>query len=144
MIRWGFALYGVQNMLKLSKHERQLLAENSNILKLTDHHVIYKPSFKLHAIEQYLQGFSGDEIFEKEGICLDFFIKNYAASNIKRWLKKYNEDGAAAFGAGIRKAGSGRPKKSDNLTYEELLKLVEIQNGVIDTLKKKRALALKK
>lgn len=131
-------------MLELSKYQRQLLAKNPNILKLTDHHVIYKPSFKLHAIEQYLQGISGDEIFKKEGIRLDFFIKNYAASNIKRWLKKYNEEGPTALGAGIRKVGSGRPKKSDNLTYDELLKLVEIQNGVIDTLKKKRALALKK
>jgi hypothetical protein len=44
-------------------------------------------------------------------------------------------------------SGSGvRPKKAnlDKLTYEELQAIVEIQRGVIEELKKKRALAKKK
>lgn len=131
-------------MLELSKYQKKVLSQNPNVLKITDSHVIYKPSFKLHAVEQHLQGVLGDIIFKKAGIRLDFFIKNYASSNINRWLKKYNEEGKVALGAGLRKKGSGRPKKPESLTYEELLKVVEIQNEVIDELKKKRALALKK
>lgn len=135
-------------MQELSKYQKQVLSKNLNVLKITTSHVVYKASFKLHAIEQHLQGVSADEIFKEAGLRLDFFKKDYARNNIKRWLKKYNEEGKAALGVETRGAGSGqgsgRPKNPENLTYEELLKVVEIQNEVIGELKKIRALAAKK
>ena len=57
------------------------------------------------------------------------------------------DDGKEAFFVENRGSSTtGRPKKEnlDELTYQELQAIIEIQRGVIEELKKKRALAKKK
>ena len=134
-------------MHNLSDYQRRKLLENPNVLKVTEKHVVFNAKFKIKSVEAYLDGLSAREIFEKAHINLDFFKPLYAQFCIKKWKKKYIEDGKESFN--IEKRGSssaGRPKKDnlDALTYEELQAIVEIQRGVIEELKKKRALAKKK
>jgi transposase len=133
-------------MQKLSKYQRVVLLKNQNVEKIGTRNVIYKSRFKINAVEKYLKGWKPDEIFKDAGINPSYFIKNYSRSCIKRWKKKYFEDGKASLGASqTGKKASGRPrsKKADDLTVEELRAIVEIQEEVIDMLKKNRALAKK-
>ena len=109
--------------------------------------MVFKSRFKVTSVEAYLDGHSPVEIFEKAKINLTFFKPLYAQFCLKKWKKKYVEDGKESFYFEKRGSGNGgRPKKEnlDKLTYEELQVIVEIQRGVIDELKKKRALAKKK
>lgn len=134
-------------MQKLSNYQRRILLQNPNIEKITEHHVIFTSKFKIKAVESYLGGLTPNQIFEQANININYFNLRYAESCIKKWKKKYNDQGKESFH--IEKRGSssiGRPKKEnlDELTYEELQIIVEIQRSVIDELKKKKALAKKK
>jgi hypothetical protein len=134
-------------MHTLSDYQRRKLLENPNVLKVTEKHAVFNAKFKVKSVEANLVGLSAREIFEKAQINLSFFKPLYAQFCIKKWKKKYIEDGKDSFNIEKRGSGSGgRPKKEnlDKLTYEELQAIVEIQRGVIDELKKKKALAKKK
>lgn len=134
-------------MQKLSDYQRRKLLENPNIEKITEKHVVFTFKFKIRSVESYLDGFSANETFIKEGINLNFFKPNYAQYCLKKWKKKYIEEGKDAFKVEKRGSGTkGRPKSQnlDELTYEELQAIIEIQKGVIEELKKKRALVKKK
>ena len=103
----------------------------------------------MKSLEKYLEGLSADEIFIDANINANFFKPKYAQYCLKKWKKKYIERGKDSFHIEKRGSGlsvSGRPKKENlnELTYEELQAIVEIQRGVIEELKKKRALAKKK
>ena len=134
-------------MHNLSDYQRRKLLENPNVEKITEKHVIFTSKFKVKSVEAYLDGLSATEIFQRAKINLNYFKPLYAQFCIKKWKKKYVEHGKESFS--IEKRGSsnvGRPKKEnlDELTYGELQAIVEIQRGVIEELKKKRALAKKK
>ncbi len=134
-------------MHNLSKSQKSELLKNPNVEKITDKHVVFTSKFKVQAVEAYLSGQSQDLIFSKAGINLDWFIPYYARDSIKKWKKKYTEQGAESFYVETRGLGAtGRPKNENfnELTYEELLAVVEIQKEVISDLKKRNALAKKK
>jgi len=133
-------------MKGISSKERSQLLNNKNVLKLTDKHIVYTSEFKLKATKEHLNGSTGEEIFSSAGIDLSLFKKHYASFALKRWKKKYLAEGKSAFNCDKRGSGkgSGRPKSNKNLTYEELLAVVEIQQRVIDKVKKMKALASKK
>jgi hypothetical protein len=134
-------------MHHLTDYQRRKLLENPNVQKITDKHVVFSAKFKVKSVEKYLKGFSPDEIFKQESINLNFFKINYAQYCIKKWKKKYLEQGKEAFEVEKRGSGStGRPKSEnlEKLTYDELLAIIEIQKGVIEDIKKKKALATKK
>ena len=134
-------------MQNLTDYQRRLLIKNPNVEKITEKHVVYKSKFKIKAIEKYLNGWRPDEIFEDAGIDPSYFINGYCQSCIKRWKKKYFEEGKESLKKSQtgRKA-TGRPKSinTEEMTVEELKAMVEIQHEVIDMLKKNRALAKKK
>ena len=133
-------------MQELTKYQRKILLKNPNVKEITDKHVVYTSEFKIHAVESYYQGVLPDEIFKRAEIRIDFFKKHYTVSCIKRWRIKYKKMGKSSLIDDYRgkSRGGGRPKKSENLTYEELRAIVDIQKEVIEELKKKRALARKK
>jgi len=134
-------------MQELSSHQKRTLLSNPNVDKITAKQVIYTAAFKIRAVKQYLKGQKPDEIFKANGIEPVYFIDNYCRFCIKRWKKKYFDKGKESLKSDRRGSGAtGRPKKEnpDELTYQELVALVEIQQDVIDALKKKKALAKKK
>jgi hypothetical protein len=133
-------------MQDLSDYQRRVLLKNPNVEKITEKHVVYTSKFKTSAVEAYLNGKSSNQIFIDAGIDPSFFVTKYCQSCLKRWKKKYLEEGKRSFKHESRGSGStGRPKKEDpdDLTIEELRALVEIQQDLIDHLKKKKALTKK-
>ena len=134
-------------MHDLTEPQRQELLKNKNVEKITNKFIVYTSEFKVKAVELFLDGQHADKVFLDEKIPIHFFKEDYPRSCIKRWKKKYSENGPEALMEDNRGHGStGRPKKEDpsELTYEELLAVVEIQQEVILDLKKRNALAKKK
>lgn len=134
-------------MQELSDYQRKVLLKNPNVEKITEKHVFYTSKFKMQAVQKYLNGSTSQEVFESADINPNFFIKDYCHSCIKRWKKKYLEEGRDSLKvSNTGRKATGRPKSNnlDELTTEELKALVEIQVEVIDMLKKNRALAKKK
>ena len=131
-------------MHDLNADQRKILSKNPNVLKVTNHHVVYTKSFKIKAIKLSLEGKPSDEIFKDAGIRLDFFKADYAFFNLRRWHKKYEKDGLEGFDKEARGSSTnGRSRSREDLTYDELLAVVEIQEEVIEALKNKKALAKK-
>ena len=136
-------------LLKLNKDVLSALDGNRWIEKATDRQIVYTYKFKIEAIEEYLRGAPPDEIFLIAGIPTKLLPKDYARHCLKRWVKKYRENGLDALKDDKRGTAAGprqgRPKKNkDKLTYAELEAIVKVQTEVIETLKKRRALAQKK
>ncbi len=127
--------------------QRSKLLSNRNVQAATEKTVIFRPDFKIKAVHLYLEGVSPDQIFEDEGIPLDYFQDDYCRSCIKRWLEKLNTEGEDALRSDERGRGAtGRPPEEnlEDLTYDELLSLVEIQQEALNDIRKQNALARKK
>lgn len=135
--------------MKLSQEVLISLKGNRWVERITDSQIIYTYKFKMEAVEEYLRGNSPEEIFKEAGIPVELLKKDYARHCLKRWVKQYKEHGLEALKGDKRGTAKGplkgRPKKiDDDLTYEELKAIIQIQTEVIETLKKRRALAQKK
>ena len=134
-------------MHALTPKQRSKLLSNRNVQAATEKTVIFRPDFKIKALHLYLEGVSPDQIFEDEGIPLDYFQDDYCRSCIKRWLEKLNTEGEDALRSDERGRGAtGRPPEEnlEDLTYDELLSLVEIQQEALNDIRKQNALARKK
>jgi hypothetical protein len=95
----------------------------------------------------YQEGISPDQIFEDAGISLDYFQDDYCRSCLKRWVEKFNSEGEDSLRTDERGRGAtGRPpgENLEDLTYDELLALVEIQQEALEDVRKQNALARKK
>ena len=129
---------------QLSDYQKRRLLKNKHVEKITENHVVFTPEFKKLAVEATFKGILPDDFFKSEGIKLNYFKEKYAASCIKRWKKKYLEEGKKALEKDGRGEGApGRPKL-DSYTYEELAEIVRIQQLQIDAVKKLRAQQKKK
>jgi hypothetical protein len=134
-------------MIKLSDHQRQKLLENPNIEEITEKHIHYSSSFKIKAVESYLKGLRPSEIFKAAGFESSLFDDDYCLYAIKRWKKKYKNEGRESLkisNTGLKAKGRPKPEDVNNLTYEELQTIVEIQRELIAELEKKKDLALAK
>lgn len=127
--------------------QRSKLLANRNVQDVTEKTVSFIPDFKISAIHQYLDGISPNQIFENAGLPLEYFKEDYCRNCIKRWVEKFQSEGEDSLRVDDRgKNSSGRPpvERPEDLTYDELLALVEIQKGALEELRKQRALAKKK
>ena len=134
-------------MAKISDKLRRLLESNPNVLKVTEKTVLYSPDFKEKAVQRHSDGDAPNKIFDEAGIPSSEFPENYCRYNLKRWKKKVQDGGFNSLYEDARgKSATGRPKSDhlDDLTRDELLAIIEIQRGVIEEVKKKRALAQKR
>lgn len=134
-------------MQSFTPKQRSKLLANRNVQDVTEKTISFLPEFKIKSVRQYLDGLPPDEIFENAGFPRELFKKDYFRQCIKRWLKKYKEEGEDSLRANERGKGStGRPRdeRLEDLTYDELLALVEIQKGALEELRKQRALEKKK
>lgn len=130
-------------MDQLSKDQKQKLLKNPNVEKITEIHVVFKSSFKIKAVELYLDGKRPKNIFKEAHIPLQYFKDRFCDSCLKRWKKQYIDKGPDGLRSYDRGQGekTGRPKKP---TYEELEAIVAIQREALGYAKKKQALALRK
>ena len=134
-------------MHSFTPKQRSKLLANRNVQDVTEKTVSFLPEFKIKSVQQYLEGISPDQIFENAGFPLEFFKEDYFRQCIKRWVKKYKEEGEDSLRVDERGKGStGRPREErlEDLTYDELLALVEIQKEALNELRKQKALEKKK
>lgn len=131
----------------LSDYQRRKLLENPNVEEITEKHIHYSFAFKVKAVESYLNGKKPSEIFLEAGIDPSFFETDYCLYAIKRWKKKYEEEGRDSLKnsqTGLNATGRPKSENLDELTYEELQTIVEIQREIITELERKKKLALAK
>ena len=134
-------------MQSFTPKQRSKLLANRNVQDVTEKTISFLPEFKIKSVLQYLEGISPDQIFENAGFPLEFFKGDYFRQCIKRWVKKYKEEGEDSLRVDERGKGStGRPREErlEDLTYDELLALVEIQKEALNELRKQKALEKKK
>lgn len=134
-------------MQTFTPNQRSKLLANRNVQDVSEKTISFTPDFKIKSVRQYLDGTSPDQIFINAGLPLEYFKEGYARNCIKKWVKKFKNEGEDSLRIDERGKGStGRPKEErlEDLTYDELLALVEIQKGVLEELRKQRALAKKK
>ena len=131
-------------MQSFTPHQKKVLLENPNVLKITENHLVFIPEFKIKAVEFYLKGMSPDEILISHGFNPNFFEKDYFRLVIKRWKIKYETKGKDSLTEDTR-GNTGRPRSIDLNEYslEDLRAIVFIQDEIIEEIKKKKALAKK-
>lgn len=133
----------------LSDAQKRAILENPNVEEITEKQIHFKSEFKIKAVESYLNGINPDDIFIRAGIPIDLFEKRYCYYTLKKWKEKYLNEGKESLSENKTGLGAtGRPieENLNNLSYEELQTIVQIQREVIKDLelKKKMALAKKK
>jgi hypothetical protein len=132
-------------MKRLSIEQRKALLENENVLKLTDHHVVFTPAFKVKATELYLKGHLAEDIFTSHGIDPGFFKPRYCGYVLKKWGVKYNDQGKFS----LREETRGRAHQQsggdlEDMDVDDLKAIIRIQQEVISEIKKMKALPKKK
>ena len=132
-------------MHALTPSQQSQLLANRNIHSVSEKSVSFNAAFKIDAVRQYLDGASADQIFLDAAIPIHFFKNNYARFCLKRWVQKFRIGGEGSLKEDGR-GSTGRPKKErpEDLTYEELLSLVEIHREALEEVKKQNALERKK
>lgn len=134
-------------MQRFTPHQRSKLLANRNVQDVTEKSISFLPDFKIKSVHLYLAGTHPDEIFKDAGFNIDFFKEDYCRQCIKRWVKKFNDDGEDSLRVderGVSSTGRPREERLEDLTYDELLALVEIQKGALEELRKQKALEKKK
>lgn len=134
-------------MHHLTEIQKKKLLENPNVEEITTNHIHYSGAFKIKAVESYLKGERPIQIFQNAGIDTSFFEENYCLYAIKRWKKKYEKEGSESLKiSNTGRESSGRLADGDlnELSYEELQTIVEIQRKIIAELELKKKLALAK
>ena len=133
-------------MQNFTPKQKAVLLENPNVLKITENHLVFKPEFKVKAVEFHLKGMTADEILIAHGFDSSFFEKNYFRLILKSWKLRYELKGKDSFLEEDRgKGATGRPKSVnlDEYTLDDLKAIVYIQDQIIEEIKKKKALAKK-
>lgn len=133
-------------MQSFTPQQRSKLLANRNVKDVTEKTVSFNIDFKIKAVHDFLNGKSPTQIFEEAAIPLNFFKSDYCRLCLKKWVSKFEKDGEEGIRADGRGSGGGRPKKErlQDLSYDELLALVEIHKEALDEVKKQNALARKK
>lgn len=129
-------------MNNLSDYQRRKLLENPNVEEITEKHIHYSSSFKIRAVESYLKGEKPSDIFKDAGIDPSMFDEGYCLYAIKRWKKKYKEQGRDSLkvsNTGLMAKGRPKSQNLDDLTYEELQTIVEIQRALLAEYEKKKS-----
>jgi hypothetical protein len=134
-------------MHHLTDIQKKNLLENPNVEEITTNHIHYSGSFKIKAVESYLKGEKPIEIFQQVGIDTSIFEENYCLYTLKRWKKKYESEGPDSLkisNTGLGRHGRPVNENLNDLSYEELQTIVEIQRKIIAELELKKKLALAK
>lgn len=130
-------------MSEITEEIRKKLLKNKYVSQVKAKQVEFTAAFKIKAVREYMAGKSPVDFFEESGFKSEWFPKDYFRFCLKRWKKKFDEQGEDSLK--VNKTGkhsTGRPKKSstEDLTLEELRAIIEIQRETIEILKKTRAL----
>ncbi|MFB9326484.1 HTH domain-containing protein, partial [Paenibacillus aurantiacus] len=99
--------------------ERERLALNPNVLRVSEKSITYADEFKRLFIDQYMLGRTPREIFEASGFDVEMLGMKRVEQCADRWKKAYEKDGIVGL-ADSRKEAVLRPSKRV-LSQEEII-----------------------
>lgn len=102
-----------------NENERVLLANNPNVLRVSEKSITYADEFKRLFIDQYLLGRTPREIFEANGFDMEMLGIKRVEQSADRWKKAYDRDGIIGL-ADSRKEAALRPLKQ-TLSPDEII-----------------------
>jgi transposase len=108
------------------------LEKNSNVIKVSERSISYKPEFKVKAVLENLKGKSPVQVFIENGFDLDIIGKDKPGQCLERWKITYKIYGEEGFYTERRGKGStGRPS-SKKQTSEQKLKKAEARIAFLE------------
>lgn len=111
--------------------EKEILLSSKVIVKIRNSQATYSTEFKIFAVKEYLSGKTPMQIFLEAGVNVDILGRKQPQKCLARWLKKYRNYGVEGLLKETRgKGGSGRPRKVQ-LTTEEQLKKLQQENEIL-------------
>ncbi|KQL36276.1 transposase [Bacillus sp. FJAT-25509] len=115
-----------------SSFQIKQLEKNSNVIKVSDRSISYKPEFKLKAVLENLKGKGPLQIFIENGFDIEMIGKDKPGQCLERWRTTYKIYGEEGFYTETRGKGStGRPT-SKVQTAEEKLKKAEARIAFLE------------
>ena len=87
------------------------LESNSNVQKVSESAITYKPEFKLRALQAYQAGQTPSEIFIRSGFNLEVIGREKPKKSLKRWretFNRYGEEGLVQIGVAKVAQGASR------------------------------------
>jgi len=128
-------------MSKLIFNDKQikLLANNPNVLRVSDKVITYSEEFKNKFIVENSKGILPRKIFEDNGFDIEIIGLKRIEQSAARWRKKYADMGVLGF-KDSRKSNSGRPLLRELTAQEEIerlkakISLLEIENEFLKKL----------
>lgn len=115
--------------LIFSEKDIETLNGNPNVLRVSDKSITYSDDFKIHFVEEYLQGKLPRIIFEESGFDTNILGCRRYEQAAARWIRAYNKDGIIGL-RDTRAENSGRPRLKD-LSQDEI---IQRQNAKIKLL----------
>lgn len=102
-----------------NKYERERLALNPHVLRVSEKSITYADEFKRLFIDQYMSGRTPREIFEASGFDVEILGIKRVEQCADRWKKAYEKDGITGL-ADSRKEAALRPSQR-SLSQEEMI-----------------------
>jgi transposase len=105
--------------MKDRRFTRKQIAElllHPDVEACTQATISFTPSFKIHVVQEYLQGMSAQEIFIMRGFSIQTLGKENPSRSVLRWHRIYREQGVL----GLLENQKGRPKKCTNTEVLEI------------------------
>jgi transposase len=124
-----------------TEQQMKRLEQNPNVQHVTEKGITYSPTFKLAAVQAYLEGQTPMEIFLKAGFDVDAIGHEKPKHSVKRWRHAFAARGEAGLLEERRGKGSpGRPSTRELSAEEKLrraearIKLLEAENDFLKKL----------
>jgi transposase len=139
---------GNMNRTLFTEENMRRLETNPNVQHVSETNITYTATFKLAAVQAYLEGQTPMEIFLKAGFDLDIIGHKKPKHSLKRWRDAYAARGEVGLLEERRGKGSTGRKPSGEISAEEELKrtkaLIKLLEAEVDFLKKLEALERQK
>jgi transposase len=113
------------NKKVFTESEMKQLEANQHVHSVTKNAITYVPSFKLAAVNAYLQGQTPQAIFIEAGFDLSIIDPRKPRKCLQRWRKVYAKDGEIGLGEERRGKTSRERKTDETLDLEEKLRRAE-------------------
>lgn len=115
---------------RFTLNEREQLAQNPNVLRVSEKSITYANEFKRVFIDEYMSGRTPREIFEANGFSVDVLGLKRVEQCADRWKRAYEKDGITGL-ADSRKEAALRPSKRA-LSPEEIMAKQEAQIKLLE------------
>lgn len=126
--------------------KRERIVRNPNVLKMTECHVVFTEDFKRLALRKRAEGQTPLQIFSEAGFDAKDFKPRYFRLVMKKWIspKTENKSGQVKVETRGRKKTVKNYDTLEGLSAQELKSIILVQEEMLSTLKKMKALPKKR